>query len=117
MGFGPNRATRALKATGYKVIHITLPIYQLTHGLLNYIDTKPKCRRLKILTCKVTLRQVFICLRPSPILTPYPPFPYTVYVHTVNLFTQGRGGGGRDEPERRLEGQQLTNLGRKCQHD
>ncbi len=30
------------------------------HGLINYIDTKAKCRHLKILTCKRTLRQVLI---------------------------------------------------------
>jgi hypothetical protein len=32
----------------------------LTHGLINYIDTKAECRHLKKLTCKGTLRQVFI---------------------------------------------------------
>jgi hypothetical protein len=30
------------------------------HGLINNIDTKAKCRHLKYLTCKETLRQVFI---------------------------------------------------------
>jgi hypothetical protein len=30
------------------------------HGLINYKDTKAKCRHLKKLTCKGTLRQVFI---------------------------------------------------------
>ncbi len=30
------------------------------HGLINNIDTKAKCRHLKKLTCKGTLRQVFI---------------------------------------------------------
>ncbi len=30
------------------------------HGLVNYIDTKAKCRHLKKLTCKETLWQVFI---------------------------------------------------------
>ncbi len=30
------------------------------HGLINYIDTKAKCRHLKNLTSKRTLRQVFI---------------------------------------------------------
>ncbi len=30
------------------------------HGLINYIDNKAKCFHLKKLTCKGTLRQVFI---------------------------------------------------------
>ena len=30
------------------------------HGLINYKDTKTKCRHLKKLTCKGTLWQVFI---------------------------------------------------------
>jgi hypothetical protein len=34
--------------------------YTLNHGLINYIHTKAKCRLLKKLTCKGTLRQVFI---------------------------------------------------------
>ncbi len=55
------------------------------------------------------LRHVFICLRPR---TPYFPILYTVYVHSVYLFTQGKGGG-RVELDRRLEGQQFTKLGRK----
>jgi hypothetical protein len=53
----------------------------------------------KKLTCKETLRQVFNCLRlgtPNPSLTHC-----IVYVYTVYLFTQGRGDGGRVEPERR----------------
>jgi hypothetical protein len=29
------------------------------HGLFEYIDTKGKCRHLKMLTCEGTLRQVF----------------------------------------------------------
>jgi hypothetical protein len=64
----------------------------------------------KKLTYNGTLRQMFIYLKPR---TPYPPPPplHTVYVYTVHLFTQGRGG--RVEPERRLEGQQFTNLDRK----
>jgi hypothetical protein len=54
------------------------------------------------------LRQVFICLRPR---TPYPP--HIVFMYTVYLFTQergGRGGGDLFEPERRLEGQQFIKL-------
>ncbi len=45
---------------------------------------------IKKSTCKGTLRDVFICLR---LRNPYPPPPiHTVSVHTVYLFTQGRGG-------------------------
>jgi len=31
-----------------------------SHRLINYIDTKAKCRHLKKLTCKGTLRQLFM---------------------------------------------------------
>ncbi len=41
---------------------------------------------------------------------------HTVHVYTVYLFTQ-EWGRERVEPERRLEGQQFTKLGRKYQHD
>ncbi len=64
----------------------------------------------KKLTCKGTLRQVFLCLRPT---TPCPSPLHTVYVYTVYLFTQGRG---RVKPER-WEGQQFSKLGRKYRHD
>ncbi len=78
-----------------------------------------KCCHLKKVTCKVTLRQVFICLRPS---TPYhaPPPPQTLCVYTVCFIAYShREGGerrGRLKPER-LEWQQFTKLGRKYQHD
>ncbi len=48
----------------------------------------------KKLTCKGTLGQVFICLRPRT--------PYTLYVYTVYLFTHGRGEG-RDLSQREGE--------------
>ncbi len=35
--------------------------------------------------------------------------------HTVYVYIYGKGG--RVEPEKRLEGQQFTKLGRKYQHD
>jgi hypothetical protein len=38
------------------------------HGLINYMNTKAKCRHLQKLTSKGTLQQVFICLRPPPLL-------------------------------------------------
>jgi hypothetical protein len=42
----------------------------MRHGLITgkYKDTTAKCRHLIKLPCKGTLRQVFICLRPSPLL-------------------------------------------------
>ena len=43
-----------------------------------------------------------------------PSQPHTVCIYCT--LTQGRGGG-RVEPQRRLEGQQFTKLGRKYQHD
>ncbi len=44
----------------------------------------------------------------TPYVTPPPYTLYSVYVYTVYLFTQGRGGEGESYPERRLEGQQFT---------
>ncbi len=29
------------------------------HGLINYIDTKAKCRHIEKLTCKGTLRKIY----------------------------------------------------------
>jgi hypothetical protein len=43
----------------------------------------------KQLTCKLTLRQVLSVCAPEPHLPPF----HSVYVHTVYLFTQGRGDG------------------------
>jgi hypothetical protein len=57
----------------------------------------------KKMTCKGTLRQMFICLRPR---TPYPPPLHTVCVNTVHLFTLGGGGG--ELISEKVEGQQLT---------
>jgi hypothetical protein len=47
---------------------------------------------------------------------PIPTHPlHNEFVYTVYLLTQGGWGGV--EPERRLERQQFTKLGRKYQHD
>jgi hypothetical protein len=81
----------------------------LSRRKIRLIEGKAKCRHLKILTCKGTLRQVFICLRPR---TPYTPLSHCILVYSIYLFTQGRReGGGRFEPVKRLEGQQFTKLG------
>ncbi len=70
-----------------------------------------KCQQQqKIFTCKGTLRQVFIL----SVWGSEPPPPHTVYKFTVYLFTHE---GGRVEPERGLEGQEFSKLGRKYQHD
>jgi hypothetical protein len=37
-------------------------------GLINYVDTRAKFRHLKNLSVKELLRQVFICLRPPPLI-------------------------------------------------
>jgi hypothetical protein len=80
------------------------------------IEGNAKCRNLKRLTCKGTLRPG-VCLSEAqnPIL---PPLTHCICVqYTVLLSTQGKGEGGRVEPERKLEGQQFTKLGRKYQRD
>ncbi len=61
---------------------------------------------------------VYLSEAPSPPRTPYLPLIYCMRVlYTVYLFTLGRGEGGRVEPERMLEGQHFTKLGRKYQHE
>jgi hypothetical protein len=88
------------------------------HGLINYLDTKTKCRHLKILTCKGFCRQVFIRVyRPgdtsshvefltqlcdvAPLtfsLAKHPPPPIPVWIskctYTVTLCNGGGGGWG-----------------------
>jgi hypothetical protein len=79
------------------------------------VESNAKCCHLKQLTCAGTLWQVFFCSEPQ---TPPPSYRHCIRVqYTVYLFTQGRVDRGRDEPERRLERQHFTKLGRKYQHD
>jgi hypothetical protein len=48
------------------------------------IECNAKCRYLKKLTCKGTLRHVFyLSEAPSPPMTPYSPPLHTVYVYGV----------------------------------
>ncbi len=87
------------------------------------IEGNAKCRRhLKKLTCKGTLRQVFICLRPRfPQTPPLPPYTLynIVYTYIIQYTYSHREEGEvvRIEPETRLEGQQFTRVCRKYQHD
>ena len=48
--------------------------------------------------------------------TQRPPPPPDTHCLYILYFDTGNGERGRDEPERRLEGQQFTKLGRKYQH-
>ncbi len=89
------------------------------HGLIKYIDSKAKCRRLKKLPVKWLCGRRLSVGGPLPSPDPIPPWPlHTVYVYIVYLFTQerGAGGGGGVKAERWLEGQQFTKLGRKYKH-
>ncbi len=51
-----------MQAESLGIADIGTPLLDLNHGLINYKDTEAKCRHLKKLTCKGTLRQVFISL-------------------------------------------------------
>ncbi len=105
--------------------------YTSVRRKIRLIDSKAKCRHPKNVTCKGTLRQVFICLRPLPLLgfclwwsgnfvgfesghiqnvkllqnivsnRTKRPLPATHCLYILN-FDLGKGGGG--EPERRFEG-------------
>jgi hypothetical protein len=77
---------------------------------IRLIEGNAKCCHLKINLKRDCAAGVYMSESQNPI-----PHPHTVYLYTVYLFTQGRGGGV--EPERRLEWQQFTKLGRKHKHD
>ncbi len=55
--------------------------------LINHIDTKSKCRHVKKFTCKGTLRQMFICLRPPPLLWPHTPLLHTIHCIHYSLYS------------------------------
>jgi hypothetical protein len=42
------------------VVRVSGSSVTVAQGIINYIDTKAKCRHLKVLTRKETLRQVFV---------------------------------------------------------
>ncbi len=67
-----------------------------THGLINYIDTKAKCSHLKIWPVKGLCGRCLSVWGPEP---QHPPSLHTVYVYTVYLFTQRKGGGRLNQRE------------------
>ncbi len=78
-----------------------LTVFSLKRRKIRLIESNAKFRHLTSLTCKGTLRQVFICLRPR---TPYPPpLTHCIHVYSILIHT-GRGGGGElKKPVRREE--------------
>jgi hypothetical protein len=75
------------------------PSEGLDHGLINYIDTKTKCKccHLKRFTRKGTLRQVFICLINSS------PLPVTHCIRTGHVFIHtGKEGRGGERPKEKV---------------
>ncbi len=85
---------------------------------IRLIERNAKCRHLK----KIELLKG-LCGRCLSVWGPEPHSP--PFLHTAVYMSNRRvysllihtGKGGRAEPERRLEGQEFTKLGRKCQHD
>ncbi len=80
------------------------------HGLINYTDTKAKYRHIQKLTCKGTLRQVFICLRTR---TPYT----TPRTHCIQYtYSHSEGGGGDSWTREKVRGATVHKAGSKYQH-
>ncbi len=108
--------TVLLHTTGFRKIKIyptglvssfmeTIPYARAQYAQKNKIHRRQcKVSSTKKITCKLTLRQVLISLRPrTPYPPPPPPYTHCIRVYSIqNLVTQRRGGGV--EPERRLEG-------------
>jgi hypothetical protein len=65
-----------------------LTVYEYDRSKIRLIDGNAKCRHLKKLTCKETLRQAFICLRPR---NTYPP--NTLYTCIQYTYLHREGGG------------------------
>jgi hypothetical protein len=63
----------------------------VTHGLINYRDTKVKCRNLRKLTCKGTLRQFLSVWGPLPSYDPIPPI-FTLYTWILYTYSHREGG-------------------------
>jgi hypothetical protein len=76
-----------------------LPEKRFSRTKIRLIEGNAKCRHLKKLACKVTLRQVFYLFEtqnPVPLTLTYCTSVYNVLIHT------GKGGGREGgEPEKR----------------
>ncbi len=74
-----------------------------------FIDGNAKCHQLEKLTCKVTLRQVFICLRPR---ISYPTPLYTLHT-CIQSTCSHREGGGESWSSEKVRGATVHKAGSK----
>jgi hypothetical protein len=121
------------------LLYTVISVISCDHGLINYTDAKAKCRHLKKLNWKGTLRQVFICLRPPPLLgfclgwssnfvcsqsgqiqsvtilqNPVPSPLHTAYVYTVHgILIHTRKGGGGSWTREKVRGATVHKAGSK----
>ncbi len=78
---------------------------------IRVIEGNAKCRHPKKLTCKVTFRPVFICLRPR---TPTPPPPYTLYITFIRYaYSHREGGRGESWTREKIRGVTIHRAGSK----
>jgi hypothetical protein len=81
---------------------------------IRLIEGNAECRHLKTLTCRGTLRQVFICLRPRTLCPP--PITHCIQ-YTYSHREGGMGGGGESWTREKGRGATAHKMGRKYQHD
>jgi hypothetical protein len=75
---------------------ITWRVFKCWHRRkIRLVECNAKCRYPKYWPVKGLSGRCFICLRPSPLLWPHTPPPYTLYVYTVYLLYLHRVGGRR----------------------
>ncbi len=79
---------------------VRAPCTEWTNQLNRQQSTKRKCRHLQKLTCRGTLQQVFICLRPPP-NTPHPlPAAYCLSILSLTVLCYRKGGEGEELNQR-----------------
>ncbi len=77
---------------------------------ITLLEGNGKCRHLKKLTCKRTLRQVFISLKPRPHI----PHPLTHCIRVFSILIHTGNGGGRERWTReRVRGATVHKAGSK----
>jgi hypothetical protein len=85
---------------------------------IRLIECNAKCRYLKKLICKGTLRQMFYLPEaPSPPMTPYSASPYTLYTCIQYFYSHREVGEGGELTREKVRGAIVHKAGRKNQHD